>query len=103
MTQAVAGFEADILVMSPVWEEKKVPDALDELSRNISVCIILVSVIYPSALPRQLLGKFMNIEDETTKLSERPLEERKLDYIHLANGAQPLSLSSVRNFSLDLL
>jgi hypothetical protein len=41
--QAVAGFEADILVMNPAWEQKKVPDALAELSRNISVGILPVS------------------------------------------------------------
>lgn len=32
-------------------------------------------------------------------LGERPLEERKLDYVHLAHGVQPRSQSSVSRFS----
>lgn len=39
LTQAAAGFEADMLVLNPDWEQKKVPDALSELSKNISVCV----------------------------------------------------------------
>lgn len=78
LTQAAAGFEADILVMNPVWEQKKVHDALTELSRNISA-----------------LRKSAGREDDATELSERPLEERKLDYLHLENGAQPCSPSTI--------
>jgi hypothetical protein len=37
LTQAAAGFEADILVMNPEWEQNKVPAALKELCMNISV------------------------------------------------------------------
>ena len=43
LTQAVAGFEADILVMNPVSEQKNVRDALEELNKNISVGNRLVS------------------------------------------------------------
>ena len=37
LTQAVVGFEVDILVMNPAWEQKNVPGALEELTKNISV------------------------------------------------------------------
>lgn len=39
----------------------------------------------------QTLGKFK--EEEEPK--ERPLEERKLDYVHLSTGAEPQSPSTV--------
>lgn len=35
-------------------------------------------------------------------LGVRPLEERKLDYMHLEHGVQPRSQSSVSSFSLSL-
>jgi hypothetical protein len=60
LTQAVAGFEADILVMNTVWEQKKVPDALTELSRNISVGILPISRSYnssPHAVARKIYGR----------------------------------------------
>jgi len=36
-----------------------------------------------------------------TRLGVRPLEERKLDYIHLERGVQPRSQSSVSLLSLS--
>ena len=40
----------------------------------------------------------MKSEQSTDFMTERPLEERKLGYVHLNNGAQPRSQSSVRLF-----
>lgn len=39
LTQAAAGFEADMLVFNSTWEQKEVPDALADLINNLSVCI----------------------------------------------------------------
>lgn len=39
----------------------------------------------------QMLGKFKEGEEP----KERPLEERRLDYIHLSTGAEPQSQSTV--------
>ncbi|KAG5650382.1 hypothetical protein H0H81_012424 [Sphagnurus paluster] len=35
--QAVAGFEADLLIMNATWEQKTVPGALSELAKGISI------------------------------------------------------------------
>jgi len=48
LTQAAAGFKADILIMNPAWEQKKVPDAVTELSKNISVSVLLFSRMHIS-------------------------------------------------------
>ena len=37
LTQAAAGFAADMLVLNPDWEQTKVPGALKNLVKNISV------------------------------------------------------------------
>lgn len=39
LTQALRGFETDMIVMSSDWERKGVPVALKELSENLSVCL----------------------------------------------------------------
>lgn len=45
----------------------------------------------------QQLGQ-ANEDDEDTVMQERPLEDRKLDHVHLANGVKPRSNTSVRSF-----
>ncbi|KAF8075941.1 hypothetical protein FPV67DRAFT_1604644 [Lyophyllum atratum] len=79
LTQAAAGFEADLLVLNPTWEQNNVPDALAELTTQIS-----------------LIGKRNADHDSEMSFgANRPLEERKLDYVHLANGAPPRSQSTI--------
>ncbi|KAA1472829.1 hypothetical protein DENSPDRAFT_801659, partial [Dentipellis sp. KUC8613] len=82
LTQALKGFEADMLVMSAEWEQKEVPSALEQLTRDLSHSL-----------------------DETGASKdtgpERPFEERKLDYMHLENGSTPRSQTSV-NKSISL-
>ncbi|TFY69499.1 hypothetical protein EVG20_g3138 [Dentipellis fragilis] len=77
LTQALKGFEADMLVMSAEWEQKEVPLALEQLARCLS----------------KLLGETDVSHDSEP---ERPFEQRKLDYMHLENGATPRSQTSVR-------
>ncbi|GLB44122.1 putative molybdopterin synthase activity [Lyophyllum shimeji] len=77
LTQAAAGFEADMLVMNPTWEENNVPSAVADLLSS--------------------LGQAKS-EDEvemTSGTKKRPLDERKLDYVHLANDAPPRTPSTI--------
>ncbi|KAF9227154.1 hypothetical protein BS17DRAFT_449913 [Gyrodon lividus] len=74
LTQALRGFEDDMVVLNADWERKSVPGAIGDLVRDLMT-----------------LGKFK--EEEEPK--ERPLEERKLDYIHLSTGAEPQSQSTI--------
>ncbi|RDX42722.1 hypothetical protein OH76DRAFT_1362292 [Lentinus brumalis] len=76
-SQALRGFEADMVVLNPEWERKKVPMALAELMKDLL-----------------RLGQAKPEGDESAP-KERPLEERKLDYVHLAHGATPRSQTSI--------
>ncbi|KAG6335698.1 hypothetical protein ID866_3404 [Astraeus odoratus] len=69
LNQALQGFEDDMVVMNEDWERKSIPAAIGELT----------------------IGKFKEGEEP----KERPLEERKLDYIHLSGGQQPQSPSAI--------
>ena len=37
LTQALRGFEDDMIVLNPIWEKEKIPGALWELVKNLSV------------------------------------------------------------------
>ncbi|KAI6157917.1 hypothetical protein BKA82DRAFT_996192 [Pisolithus tinctorius] len=74
LNQALKGFEDDMVVMNEDWERKVVPGAIGDLVRDMMT-----------------LGKYKDGE----KPQERPLEDRKLDYIHLSSGQQPRSQSTI--------
>ncbi|TFY77571.1 hypothetical protein EWM64_g6440 [Hericium alpestre] len=74
LTQALKGFEADMLVLNPEWERNEIPAALDELATDL----------------KRLLDKGEGSDPAPT----RSLEERKLDYVHLEKGAEPCSQAS---------
>ncbi|RPD78723.1 hypothetical protein L226DRAFT_598555 [Lentinus tigrinus ALCF2SS1-7] len=76
-TQALRGFEADMIVLNAEWERKKVPTALAELMKDLL-----------------RLGQVRPEGDESAP-KERPLEERKLDCVHLSDGATPRSQTSI--------
>ncbi|KAI0675395.1 hypothetical protein C8Q78DRAFT_966200 [Trametes maxima] len=76
-SQAVRGFEADMLVLNHEYERKKVPAALEELTKDL------------------LKLSQSNSEGDEGQKSERPLDERKLDYVHLVNNATPRSQTSL--------
>ncbi|EIW62634.1 uncharacterized protein TRAVEDRAFT_115068 [Trametes versicolor FP-101664 SS1] len=76
-SQAAKGFEADMLILNPDFERNKVPAALGELMKDLLN-----------------LGQ-SRPETGDTSTQDRPLEERKLDYTHLANGATPRSQTSI--------
>lgn len=66
-----------MLVMNSEWERSEVPKALDILVKDI-----------------QKLGQ---------QPQGRSLEDRKLDYVRLINGAEPGSQTSVSSFGRLLL
>ncbi|KAG1870242.1 hypothetical protein DFJ58DRAFT_765256 [Suillus subalutaceus] len=74
MNQALKGFDDDMVVMNADWERQKVPGAIGDLMKDL-----------------MNLGKTKGNET----LPERPLEERKLDYVHLSGGAEPQSQTSI--------
>ncbi|OCH93741.1 hypothetical protein OBBRIDRAFT_789944 [Obba rivulosa] len=76
-TQTLRGFEADMIVLNPDWERKKIPAALGDLMKDLL----------------QLSQVKEGSEEETPK--ERPLDERKLDYVHPAAGIEPRSQTSI--------
>src|ERR1700722_17473193 len=44
LTQALSGFQADMLVMNEEWESTEVPEALNTLVKNLSVCGVLLTL-----------------------------------------------------------
>ncbi|KAI0256225.1 hypothetical protein BJV78DRAFT_1170103 [Lactifluus subvellereus] len=83
LSQCLAGLEADILVMSPDWERKVVPEALGDLQSSIS--------------------RLLNPQANSTGTPDRPLEERKLDYVHVEKGAEALSPAAINKSISELL
>ncbi|KAI9067269.1 hypothetical protein FKP32DRAFT_1563904 [Trametes sanguinea] len=76
-SQALRGFEADMIVLNPDFEREKVPSALGQLMKD-------------------LLSMGQNKgEEKEIEAQERPLEERKLDYVHVAEGFAPRSQTSI--------
>ncbi|KAI0779467.1 hypothetical protein C8Q74DRAFT_1350222 [Fomes fomentarius] len=76
-SQALRGFEADMVVLNPEWERKEIPNALAELMKG------LLNLGQP------------RLDKDAQTVQERPLDERKLDYVHLANCATPRSQTSI--------
>ncbi|KAF9019241.1 hypothetical protein BDZ89DRAFT_888929, partial [Hymenopellis radicata] len=66
-----------MLVMNSAWERTKVPPALKRLIENVKALV--------TDPP----------DDASCEHQDIPLEERKLDYVHLANGTTPLPPSTI--------
>ncbi|KAK7053269.1 hypothetical protein VNI00_003895 [Paramarasmius palmivorus] len=78
LTQALQGLEMDMLVMNEDWEAKRIASALDDLVKGI-----------------QTLRDKSTEEQKDVVVPEKPLEERKLGSVHLANGEKPSSPTSI--------
>ncbi|KAH9935764.1 uncharacterized protein B0H18DRAFT_977196 [Fomitopsis serialis] len=82
LTQALRGFDADIVVMNPDWEQKKIPAALDTLVQSV--------------LALKDRSANTTAEEITEGLAEETsLQDRKLQYLHIAHGTEPKSQTSV--------
>ncbi|PCH36061.1 hypothetical protein WOLCODRAFT_108131 [Wolfiporia cocos MD-104 SS10] len=84
LTQALRGFEADMLVMNPEWEDKTLPLALGQLLKALS------------HMRRRSDTQGPEPDTMPTELQPhgRALDDRKLDYSHLGSGIEPRSQSS---------
>ncbi|KZT71824.1 hypothetical protein DAEQUDRAFT_744139 [Daedalea quercina L-15889] len=82
LTQALRAFNADMVMISPDWERKKIPAALDALAQGI----LTLKEHNTNASP-----------DGTNESSaeEHSLEARKLQYLHVADGVEPKSQTSI--------
>ncbi|KAF9268825.1 hypothetical protein L218DRAFT_994645 [Marasmius fiardii PR-910] len=88
LTQTLEGFELDMLVMNRDWEESNIAASLEELVKGI----------------QKLRNKSPNDgEDKAKAFHERPLEERKLDYVRLANNVEPRSPTSINKSISEFL
>ncbi|KAI0744095.1 hypothetical protein C8Q80DRAFT_1272681 [Daedaleopsis nitida] len=82
LTQALRGFEADMLVLNPEWERKRVPSALAELMKDLLN-----------------LGQAKPDTSESESARERSLDERKLDYVHAAPArSQTSTMKEISRF-----
>ncbi|KDQ55821.1 hypothetical protein JAAARDRAFT_48664 [Jaapia argillacea MUCL 33604] len=81
-TQALRGFEADILVLNPELERQEVPRALVGLVAD--------------------LARLEHLKDED-KFEPTPLHERKLSYVHLTNDTERSSQTSVNKSVSQIL
>ncbi|TFK44180.1 hypothetical protein BDQ12DRAFT_730271 [Crucibulum laeve] len=82
-TQTLRGFESDMLVLNSDFEQKQVPEALKSLVKNIE------------SLSTQHTDGDIVMSDGSPEGSREPLDDRKLKYVHLANGQEPRSQTSI--------
>ncbi|KAF9474694.1 hypothetical protein BDN70DRAFT_936442 [Pholiota conissans] len=92
LTQTLRGFEHDMVVLNPQWEQEIIPKALKELVGNLQV--ILDRIAGKKKADDETMD--VDVMSTETKADEEPsLDNRKLKYISLANGAKPRSHSSI--------
>ncbi|KAF8625894.1 hypothetical protein AX15_005143, partial [Amanita polypyramis BW_CC] len=82
LTQALRGFENDMLVLNPDWEKERIPVAMATFVRN------LVTLNKPNR------EEPMDAQEEEGMEVDSELDERKLSYVRLANGAKPQTQTS---------
>ncbi|KAF8971205.1 hypothetical protein BDZ97DRAFT_1788284 [Flammula alnicola] len=95
MTQTLKGLENDMLVLNPEWEQQTVPEALKEMVVGLQK--ILEKVAGKKKAEDEAMDTDADVDITTTTEpnGDRSLDERKLHYISLANGAQPRPQSSI--------
>ncbi|KAF4621433.1 hypothetical protein D9613_000194 [Agrocybe pediades] len=87
MTQTLKGFENDMLVLNSEWEQQVVIGALKEMVTGMQ------------SILQRTNGKQKARDDDTQidiiSNEKQELDERKLSYVHLSNGVQPKTQSSI--------
>ncbi|KAF5355463.1 hypothetical protein D9758_006321 [Tetrapyrgos nigripes] len=84
MTQALRGFELDMLTLNEEYERSVVPDALEKLVKNLE-----------ALKNRNEQSEPMEVEED-----KKSLEERKLEHVRFPPGTQP-TLPSTINKSIS--
>ncbi|KZT10831.1 uncharacterized protein LAESUDRAFT_693231 [Laetiporus sulphureus 93-53] len=82
LSQALRGFEADMVIMNPEWERENIPKALDELRCNLT------------KLAANDASKVDNTSN-SVEPQEQALDTRKLGYAHFAQGVEHRSQESI--------
>ncbi|KDR67590.1 hypothetical protein GALMADRAFT_147122 [Galerina marginata CBS 339.88] len=96
MIQTLKGLENDMLMLSPEWEQTKIPEALKEL------VVGLQSILDRIAKKPQAEEDSMQVDTivDISSVADPPnddhsLEDRKLGYVQLSNGTEPRTQSSI--------
>ncbi|KAF8894351.1 hypothetical protein CPB84DRAFT_1782859 [Gymnopilus junonius] len=92
---ALKGLENDILALSPDWEQKAIPEALNDMVIGLQVILDRVSSRQSANADSMEAEPEVDITTTTDSLGGRPLEERKMDYAHLSLGVERSSPSSI--------
>ncbi|TFY62572.1 hypothetical protein EVJ58_g3786 [Rhodofomes roseus] len=82
LTQALRGFDSDMIVMNPDCQRKRIPKAVDDLVESI-----LALKDHQSDTSAD--GGAKAASEQTS------LEDRKLQYLHVVRGAEPKSQTSI--------
>jgi len=90
LTQALAGFENDILVMNVECDKEVVPLALEQLQNDLIVCTRHNSIF---ACFDRLSAQALK---QNREISIESIDERKLHYTHGVNQSKVASPSQVR-------
>ncbi|KAI0339929.1 hypothetical protein BDW22DRAFT_556449 [Trametopsis cervina] len=79
LTQALRGFESDMVILNPEWERTNIPVALDNLVTALT----------------KLKSEKTEQDGPTENMVKTPLDERKLQYVDFADGVEPRTPSTV--------
>ena len=111
LTQALKGFESDMLVLNSDWERESIPIAMATFVRNLVVRVIVVCVLKSQTRsdPQSLNVSGVSESEERSKEPDdkmdvdSELDQRKLAYVRPATGAMPQSQTSVSFLVLLLI
>ena len=111
LTQALRGFESDMLVLNSDWEQKSIPVAMATFVRNLVVRAVVVCVLKSQTRsdPQSLnVSSASESEERSREQNDKmnvdsELDQRKLAHVRLATGAMPQSQTSVSFLVLLLI
>ncbi|KAF9453964.1 hypothetical protein P691DRAFT_755032 [Macrolepiota fuliginosa MF-IS2] len=89
LIQALKGFECDMLVLNSEWERTKVPVALEKLI----IALGSTRELRSSKGKEKAREPSSDMEQEPTE--EHSMDDRKLNYVHLASGEKARTPTSI--------
>ena len=111
LTQALRGFESDMLVLNSDWEQESIPVAMATFVRNLVVRAIVICVLKSQTRSDPQSLNVSSVSESGERSKERDdkmdvdseLDRRKAAYVRLATGATPQSQTSVSFLVLLLI
>ena len=111
LTQALRGFESDMLVLNSDWEQESIPVAMATFVRNLVVRAIVICVLKSQTRsdPQSLnVSSVSELEERSKERDDKmgvdsELDRRKAAYVRLTTGATPQSQTSVSFLVLLLI